>query len=140
MNIATFAGRVGSDAELIYTKSGKAVAKFSIAIDQGKDAEGEKKAPLWIRATLWEKRAESLSPYIKKGSFVIVSGPVTVEAWTSKKSGEAEASIAVSVREFTFGGGSKDERQGDAPRPQAAQAPASQPQGAAPIDSDDIPF
>ena len=52
MNNCVFAGRAGKDAELKYTQSGKAVASFSIAIDNGKDSNGEKRAPLWIIASL----------------------------------------------------------------------------------------
>lgn len=136
MNIGTFAGRVGNDAELKYTTSGKAVASFSIAIDQGKNADGNKRNALWVKATLWEKRAESLAPYITKGKFVIVSGPVSSEAWVSKNSGNAESKVVVTVREFTFGGGDGGEKQqGTAP----AAVPASDGY-AAPINDDDIPF
>ena len=59
MNTAVFAGRVGTDAELNYTKSGKAVASFSIAIDNGKDQDGNKREATWIKAVLWEKKAEA---------------------------------------------------------------------------------
>lgn len=136
MNVATFAGRVGQDAELKYTQSGKAVASFSLAINQGKDGNGEERAPLWIKATIWEKRAEALAPHIKKGSFAIVSGPVSIETWANKNDGSAQGRIIVTVREFTFGGGSA---QGSG---NSNSAPASKPQssGSGPITDDDIPF
>jgi single-strand DNA-binding protein len=104
MNIGTFAGHVGADAEVTTTRDGKSVASFRIAIDRGKDGE-RKLDPLWIKAVLWEKRAENLAPYIKKGLMVVVSGPVSVEAWLSAQSPSAQAMIVVTVREFTFGGG-----------------------------------
>jgi single-strand DNA-binding protein len=137
MNTAVFAGRVGQDAELNYTKSGTAVASFSMAIDNGKDKDGQKRPATWIKAVLWEKRAESLAQYIKKGIVVIVSGPVSTEAWTSKQDGSAQAKIVCTVREFDFGG-SKSEDNGEQQSPRPAQAAA--PQGASPITDEDIPF
>ena len=139
MNVATLAGRVGADAELNYTKSGMAVASFSLAIDNGKGKDGEKKAPLWAKCVLWDKRAESLSKYITKGSVVVVSGPVSSEAWISKQDGTAQGKVVVTVNQFTFGGGSNASEASE-PQQQRAAAPQSQPQGASPITDEDIPF
>lgn len=138
MNVATFAGRVGQNAELNYTKDGKPVASFSLAIDNGKDRDGQKRPATWIKAVLWEKRAENLAPHIEKGKFVIVSGPVATEQWISKENGSAQSKIVVTVREFTFGGGSAsgDGEERSAPR-QAAQP---NPAPGSPITDEDIPF
>ena len=137
MNTAVFAGRVGADAELKYTQGGKAVADFNIAVDNGKDSEGQKRQPTWIKAVLWEKRAESLAQYIKKGSMVIVQGPVSAEAWVSKQDSKPTARITVNVREFTFGGGARNEEQNSAPAPRSEPA---DPRNSGPITDDDIPF
>lgn len=141
MNSATFAGRVGADAELKYTQSGKAVADFNIAVDNGKDSEGQKRQPTWIKAVLWERKAEGLAQYIKKGSIVVVQGPVSTEAWISKQDGKAQSRIIVTVREFTFGGGAKTENSNAAddfgPAPVAQQPPQRE---SAPVTDEDIPF
>jgi len=109
MNVATFAGHVGKDANLEYTKSGKAVASFTFAVNNGKDESGKDRQPSWIKAVLWEKKAEALAKHITKGRMVAVSGPVSVEAWIDKQ-GAANAVVVVTVREFTFcGGGEKEE-------------------------------
>jgi single-strand DNA-binding protein len=143
MNSATFAGRVGADAELKYTQSGKAVADFNIAVDNGKDSEGQKRQPTWIKAVLWERKAEGLAQYIKKGSIVVVQGPVSTEAWISKQDGKPQSRIIVTVREFTFGGGAK-ENSSSAPADDFGPAPVAQsapPQRASdPITDSDIPF
>lgn len=139
MNVSTFAGRVGGDAELTYTKSGMAVASFSLAIDNGKGKDGEKKPATWIKATLWDKRAESLAQYIKKGSFVIVSGPVSIETWLSKTEGTAQGKIVVSVNQFTFGGDSKS-NQSDNTQQEAQASPRAAAQNNSTITDDDIPF
>jgi len=136
MNVAVFAGRVGGDAELNYTKSGLAVASFSVAIDNGKNKQGEKKAATWIKAVLWDKRAEALAPYVKKGTFVIVEGPVSTEAWIAKQDGEAQAKIVVNVDKFTFGGSSTNDESapsGETSKPQNDKTPS-------PITDEDITF
>ena len=140
MNNAVFAGRVGADAELNYTKAGKAVASFNIAIDNGKDVDGKKREATWVKCVLWEKRAESLSPYVKKGIVVIVSGPVSSEAWTSKQDGEAKARIVVNVREFTFGGSKSSDDAGSPGQQEGRAQQAAQPTGASPITDEDITF
>lgn len=134
MNIGHFAGRAGQDAEIRYTPGGKAVASFSIAIDQGKNTQNEKRPPLWVKATLWEKKAEALAQYIHKGDMVIVAGPVSIEQWTTQNN-EQRAQIVVTVRDFTFGGSAKGSDGGEQ-RPSVAQPPAFP----APISDDDIPF
>ena len=149
MNKGIFIGRVGADAELRYTPQGKAVASFSMALDNGKDANGEKKAPTWIKATLWENRAEKLAQYITKGKMVYVSGPVSCEAWIDKNSDDAKAKLTVNVHEFEFCGGSNkdDEGGGHSPNPNApsnrnsanSNAPTDY-EAATQITDDDIPF
>lgn len=130
MNNCVFAGRVGKDCELKYTQSGKAVASFSLAINNGKDQNGEKRQPLWLKCTLWEKKAETLSQYIHKGDMVIVSGSVNIEKWQNQQN-ETQAQIVVNVFNFTFGGSKGDGQQAQTP----AQQPAPQP-----ISDEDSPF
>lgn len=138
MNQGTFVGRVGADCEVRYTQQGKPVADFSVAIDQGKNSNGDKRDALWIKAVLWEKKAEALAQYITKGKMVAVSGPVSTEAWVDKQSGNARSKIVVTVREFTFCGGSKNEDGGQQPNTPAS--PPVDPQNSGPITDDDIPF
>jgi len=109
MKSITIAGRVGNDAELRQTQSGKAVASFTVAVDNGKDASGRKRDATWFKCVLWEKRAEALAPHITKGQFVVVSGEPGVEAYTAKN-GEAAAKLVVRVDQFTFGGGGDGQR------------------------------
>jgi single-strand DNA-binding protein len=123
MNIGPWCGRVGNDAAVRYTPQGKAVADFSFAMDNGKDANGEKRAPTWIKACIWAQKAESLAQYITKGKFLILSGRPVAEAWIDKKSGEAQAKIVLHVSELEFGGGSKAEgEQAAKPKPKAEES------------------
>ena len=131
-------GRVGNDAEVTYTPNGLAVAKFSIAVDNGKDKDGNRKAATWVKCAIWRERGEKLAPHIKKGSVVAVSGDVDARAWTDKNSGEARCQMEINVNQFTFGGGKTDS--GDEAPAQAAATSKAQDRASQPIDSEDIPF
>jgi len=122
MNIFTFTGRIGKDAETRTTQNGTSVTSFSVANDVG---WGDNKKTLWIDCTLWKERGEKLCQYLKKGTPVTVSGEATVRAYT--KDGEARGVIQVSVRDIELQGGKQEQ--------------TSTGQGPAPAESnDDIPF
>lgn len=95
MQLLTIAGNVGNVKD-IREAGGEKVLNFSIAVDQGKDKSGEKREPLWVDCALWGKRAESLAPYIAKGSKLAVSGRPTVRAH------EGKAYLGCTVSELTF--------------------------------------
>lgn len=68
MQKLTIAGAVGKDSELRRTGSGDAVLSFSLAVDNGKDANGNKRDATWFDASIWGKRAEKLEAHIKKAT------------------------------------------------------------------------
>ena len=72
-NKATLVGRLVRDLELKYTTSGKAVGNFTIAVDRG---YGDKKETDFIKCIAWEKTAESMANFTKKGSLVLVDGSI----------------------------------------------------------------
>jgi single-strand DNA-binding protein len=138
---AFVSGRVGNDAELKYTQSGMAVATFSIASDNGKGSNGEKKDPTWITVKLWDKKAEGLSQYITKGKYVVVSGPASAEAWVDRKTGEARSKLVITCYEFEFGGGgSKDEGHNQDMERRVYSTPQPPVTDGTQITDDDIPF
>lgn len=61
--------RCGSDMEVRFTQNGDPIGTVSLAVRLGKkDKQSGEYITQWVRASLWGKRAESLAPYIKKGS------------------------------------------------------------------------
>ena len=128
MNIVTIAGAIGRDIEMRYTPAGKAVGTFSVADSQGKD-----KPTIWWRCQIWDKRAESLAPYLLKGQSVTVSGVLTEREYQDKD-GATKKAQEVRVNEIALMGGSKAEK---------PAAPAQKPAKAAPSgfdDDSDVPF
>lgn len=119
----TIAGTVGKDAVLRKTNNGDAVLGFSIAVDNGKDKNGNKRETTWVNCSIWGKRAESLEQYITKAKKMVLTGRPSVSVY------EGKGSLTLSVNDFTFmGGGDRDDvqRQHEEPRND--------------IDDSDIPF
>jgi single-strand DNA-binding protein len=81
-NVFSFTGTVGRDAEVRYAPSGLAVLTVTLANRVG---FGDKEKTLWIRVTLFGKRAEGqLQNYLKKGQQVFVSGELTQNEYQAK--------------------------------------------------------
>ena len=100
------AGTVGRDAELRRTNSGDAVLNFSLAIDNGKDKNGNKREATWFDCSLWGKRAEALQSYVLKG------GKLTVTGRPSAREHNGKVYLGCNVQELTFmGGGNRDSQQ-----------------------------
>ncbi|MBK7797529.1 MAG: single-stranded DNA-binding protein [Saprospiraceae bacterium] len=62
LNVWTFTGRLGRDAEQKYIPNGTAVTEFSVAVDVG---FGDKKKRLWHRAVFCDL-AQRLAQYLQK--------------------------------------------------------------------------
>jgi single-strand DNA-binding protein len=96
MRNAVFAGKVGKDAEVRFSKSGKPVASWSLAVDTFDGA----KSTLWVDCSMWGERAEKLGPAIKQGNRMTVSGDVGVRGYEYK--GESRAQMTLTVYSVTF--------------------------------------
>ena len=130
MNIICLAGNVSRDAEVKYLSNGDAVASFSVADNMGKD-----KGAIFWNCSLFGKRGDSLSPYLKKGTAVTVTGQVTEREWTDKE-GIKRKSMDVRVNDVALQGGKREESA--APRPEAR--PAQRQAASVDDDSFDVPF
>jgi len=97
------------DAELKYTQSGKAVADFNIAVDNGKDSEGQKRQPTWVKCVLLGAQSRRARAVMSEGRHRCLQGPVSTEAWIRQARWQAQSRIIVTVPNSTFGGGAKNE-------------------------------
>lgn len=130
MQNLTIAGNVGNVKDL-KDVGGDKVLNFSIAVDNGKDKSGEKREPTWFDCALWGKRAESLAPYITKGSKLVVSGR------PGARSHEGKAYLQVTVNELSFMGGG--EQRGATQEQASARQSDSKSNYSYTLD-DDVPF
>lgn len=78
--------RCGSDMEVRFTQNGDPIGTVSLAVRLSKkDKQSGEYLTQWVRASLWGKRAESLAPYIKKGSLhAFHLRDLRIEEFTSK--------------------------------------------------------
>jgi single-strand DNA-binding protein len=153
VNSATFAGRLGRDAEVRTTGNNNQVTGWSLAVDEYA-GQGERRT-LWIDCSMWGERGAKLAEYLVKGVPVAVSGQVGVRTYDAH--GETKAVITLNVRELTLlgskadgEGGQRQERQAEKPAerqaaPTARNAPPARnppprQQQETQYPDDDIPF
>src|SRR2546421_1580386 len=79
LNQCSFIGRLGKDPEMSYTPNAKAVTKFSLAVDQGKNQD-----TLWLTVICWDTLAERMNEYLSKGQLVFVQGRLVMRPYVDK--------------------------------------------------------
>lgn len=73
INKIFLSGNVGNDPDVKNLESGKKLAKFSLATtDKNKD-----KTTQWHSIIVWEKLAEIVEKYVKKGNYITVIGSIS---------------------------------------------------------------
>jgi single-strand DNA-binding protein len=100
-------GNVGKDPEIRSTAGGMTVASFSLATaDRQKDAQGN-----WADKTEWhnivcfQRTAEVVRDYVKKGSQLLIEGKIQTRSWDDKTSGEKKYKTEILCNELTLLGG-----------------------------------
>ena len=89
------------DIELNATPNGKSYIMFTIACDNGKDENGEKRDADFVNCVAWGKRAETISEYVKKGNRFSVVGSFKTDKYETS-SGETRYRSYCLVSEFEF--------------------------------------
>mgnify|MGYP003192845980 CR=1 FL=1 len=98
MNKVYLIGRVTHEVEYTKTKIEKKMVNNSLAIDCGKDAEGNKQT-IFVDITLFEKTAEIFKLYVDKGDKVAVNGELRIRDFT-REDGSKGRSVNVLVRDL----------------------------------------
>ena len=62
--------RLGKDAEIRSTRNGTTVANITMAYNYGMKDRDKLKPSQWVQASLFGERADSLAPYLGKGTQV----------------------------------------------------------------------
>ncbi|WP_263379160.1 single-stranded DNA-binding protein [Granulicella paludicola] len=156
VNKVLLLGNLGKDPEIRTTPNGMTVATFSLATaERAKDSTGN-----WVDKTEWhnlvafQRTAEIIRDYVKKGSQVFIEGKLQTRSWDDKTSGEKKYRTEILVNELTLlggrgeGGGSSSgsgsysgSRSSSAPATSSSASYASTPDyGDQQITDDDIPF
>ena len=85
MNQVIVMGRVTKDIEPRTTQGGMATVRFSIAIDRGKDKEGNSRGADFPNIVAFGKTAESIAKYTGKGLRVAVIGRIQTGSYTNNE-------------------------------------------------------
>lgn len=118
VNKVILIGNLGADPEVRYTASGTAVANISLATSYSvKNSEtGEwQDATEWHRVVFFERMAEVVEQYLRKGSQIYVEGNIRTEKWTDKE-GQDRYTTKIYARDMQMLGGRGDS---DSPQPVA---------------------
>lgn len=87
VNKVILIGNLGMDPEVRYTPSGSAVANISLATSEGwrdKQSGELQERTEWHRVVFFNRLAEIVGEYLRKGSKVYVEGSLRTRKWTDK--------------------------------------------------------
>lgn len=81
LNKIILIGRLTRDPELKYTQNGNAVSRMTIAVDrQYKNKDGKKETD-FIQIVAWQKLAEIVCQYMRKGKLISVDGTLQIRSY-----------------------------------------------------------
>jgi single-strand DNA-binding protein len=109
MNKIILIGRLTKDVEIRITQTGKKVASFSLAIDDGKNPNGEKQT-LFVNCSTWEKKAEVLQNYTSKGDKICIVGKLQTRSYEKEGVKKYLTEILVNELELLESKKDKEER------------------------------
>jgi single-strand DNA-binding protein len=163
VNKVILVGNCGRDPEIRYLPSGSAVANVTVATSsrrKDKNSGEMIEDTQWHRVTFFERLAEIVGEYVKKGSPIYIEGRLRYSTYMDKATGVEKSSVEIVATEMQLlggrevrGGGEDSAGGGGYSRPPAAPPrapvpaarPAPAPAAARPSSSfddmdDDIPF
>ena len=83
MNLVMLIGRLTADPEIRYSQEGMAFGSFSLAVDRGKNKQGENVTD-FIRIKVIGKNAEFAEKYLHKGMKIALNGSIQTGSYTDK--------------------------------------------------------
>lgn len=104
LNTVSIGGNLCRDAELRATASGMAVLTFSVAVNESRKNQqtGEyEDYPNYVDCTMFGRRAESVSRYLTKGTYVALTGRLHQNRWQNKD-GQNRSKLEVTVDNIHF--------------------------------------
>ena len=138
VNKVILLGRVGSDPEVKFMPSGNAVVNLSIATNRkfkNQDSGSYEDKTEWHRVVFFNKPAETIGQYVKKGQQLYVEGRLQTRKWQDKDGIEKFSTDIISDN-FTFVGSKSDSSDSFTPKSQDNNDFSNQDI----IKDEDIPF
>lgn len=102
INYVNVVGHVGKKPEVKVFKSGKKLAKFSIAVNQ-LARNGVKQAPLWLDIEAWESMAERVIKCgLEAGKLIAIAGSLAPNVYPMEIGGQTKEIQKVKVKLSSF--------------------------------------
>ena len=98
MNKVCLVGRLVKDPELRSTESGIKCVSTNIAINNGKDKDGNERKADFPKIVVFNEQAENLVKYQKKGNLIGVEGRVKTRTWDKQDGTKAYDTYIVADR------------------------------------------
>ena len=125
MNTVILIGRLTRDPELRYSKTGKAVCNFTLAVDR----QFNKEETDFIPIVTWGKTAENSANYLDKGRLVAVEGRLQIRSYDDKDGNKRRIAEVVANNVQFLDWGKKKEKPKTESKPDFGD-----------INLDDLPF
>lgn len=148
LNLCQFIGNLGQDPETRVSQQGKHMATISIAVGskwKDKQSGQQKESTEWVRVVFFDRIAEVVGKYLKKGSKVYISGKMQTRKWQDAQGVDKYTTEIVGKEmQMLDSRGDANTSQQAPPQQQAPQQDQQQAQQPAPSGfddfDDDIPF
>jgi len=90
-NRVILVGNLTRDPEIRYTQSGKAVTKFTLAVNNPRNKE----ETTFVDIVAWDRLGETCNTYLKKGSSTLVEGRLVIRSYDDKDGNKRKATEVV---------------------------------------------
>ena len=113
MNNVSLIGRLTRDPNITYTQSQMCVARFSLAINRGKDKDGNDRGADYPNIVAFGKQADGCEKYLRKGRKVAILGHIQTGSYTNRDGQKIYTTdiIADRVEFLEFGDQQQDQSQ-----------------------------
>lgn len=107
MNSVQLLGYLTKDPECRYTQSQKAMCTFTLAVNRGKDRDGNDKGADFIRIVVWDRQAETCEKYLSKVRQVAIEGRIQTGSYTKDDGTKVYTTDVVASRVHFINDGTK---------------------------------
>lgn len=104
INKVIIQGRLGQDPEVRYTAGGAATCTLSVATSErwrDKTSGEQKERTEWHRVVFWNKAADTIGEYMRKGDEIYVEGQLQTRSW--EQDGVTKYTTEIRGDKFLFG-------------------------------------
>ena len=133
MNQVTIIGRLTKDPEVRYTEKQTCVARFSVALNRGKDKDGKDLGADYPNVVAFGKTGEIIEKYFSKGKLIGISGRIRTDSYEKDGKKYYTTDIIADKVEFL-------EKKENPEQKVKKETPEDIPEGFSRLEDDDIPF